>query len=67
MYIKSGKVKLQNFYWELYKDVDAKVDWGPLQSTCLLTGFFLAVESCDLSQADKSIIRVCSFPKLSDG
>ena len=27
--------------------------------------FFLAVESRDLSQADKSIIRVSSFPKLS--
>ena len=26
--------------------------------------FLLAVESCDLSQADKSIIRVSSFPKL---
>ena len=24
--------------------------------------FLLAVESCDLSQADKSIIRVSSFP-----
>ena len=29
--------------------------------------FFLAVESGDLSQADKSIIRVSSFPNLSDG
>ena len=29
--------------------------------------FLLAVESRDLSQADKSIIRVSSFPKLSDG
>ena len=29
--------------------------------------FILAVESRDLSQADKSIIRVYSFPKLSDG
>ena len=29
--------------------------------------FLLAVESGDLSQADKSIIRVSSFPKLSDG
>ena len=29
--------------------------------------FILAVESRDLSQADKSIIRVSSFPKLSDG
>ena len=28
--------------------------------------FLLAVESCDLSQADKSIITVPSFPKLSD-
>ena len=27
--------------------------------------FVLAVESCDLSQADKSIIRVSSFPKLT--
>ena len=27
--------------------------------------FLLAVESRDLSQADKSIIRVSSFPKLS--
>ena len=26
--------------------------------------FLLAVESCDLSQADKSIIRVSSFSKL---
>ena len=26
--------------------------------------FLLAVESCDLSQADKGIIRVSSFPKL---
>ena len=26
--------------------------------------FLLAVESCDLSQADKSIIRVSSFPKV---
>ena len=29
--------------------------------------FLLAVESRDLSQADKSIIRVSSFPKISDG
>ena len=29
--------------------------------------FPLAVESRDLSQADKSIKRVSSFPKLSDG
>ena len=29
--------------------------------------FLLAVESRDLSQADKSIIRVPSLPKLSDG
>ena len=29
--------------------------------------FLLAVESRDLSQADKSMIRVSSFPKLSDG
>ena len=27
----------------------------------------LAVESCDLSQADKSIIRVSSLPKLVMG
>ena len=27
--------------------------------------FLLAVESHDLSQADKSLIRVSSFPKLS--
>ena len=29
--------------------------------------FILAVESCDLSQADKSIIRVSPFPRMSDG
>ena len=29
--------------------------------------FLLAVESLDLSQADKSNIRVYSFPKLCDG
>ena len=29
--------------------------------------FLLAVESCDLSQADKNDIRVSSFPKLCDG
>ena len=29
--------------------------------------FLLAVGSRDLSQADKSIIRVSSFPKMSDG
>ena len=29
--------------------------------------FLLAVESLDLSQADKILIRVSSFPKLSDG
>ena len=29
--------------------------------------FLLAVESRDLSQADKSIIRVSPFPTLSDG
>ena len=29
--------------------------------------FLLAVESRDLFQADKSIIRVFSFPDLSDG
>ena len=29
--------------------------------------FLLAVESRDLSQADKSIIRVSSFPKLVMG
>ena len=28
--------------------------------------FLLAVELSDLSQADKSIIRVSSFPKLCD-
>jgi hypothetical protein len=28
--------------------------------------FLLAVESHDLSQPDKSIIRLSSFPKLSD-
>ena len=28
--------------------------------------FLLAVESRDLSQADKILIRVSSFPKLSD-
>ena len=26
--------------------------------------FLMAFESCDLSQADKSIIRVSTFPKL---
>ena len=29
--------------------------------------FLLAVESRDLSQADKSIIRGASFPKLCEG
>ena len=29
--------------------------------------FFLAALSRDLSQSDKSVIRVSSFPKLSDG
>ena len=29
--------------------------------------FLLAVESRDLSQADKKIIRVYSLPKLNDG
>ena len=29
--------------------------------------FVMAVESRDLSQGDKNIIRVSSFPKLSDG
>ena len=29
--------------------------------------FLLAVKSRDLSQADKSIIRVSSFPKMSNG
>ena len=29
--------------------------------------FLLAVESRDLSQTDKSNIRVSSFPKLGDG
>ena len=29
--------------------------------------FLLAVESRDLSQADKSIIRVSSFPKITEG
>ena len=29
--------------------------------------FFLGVESCELSQADKSIIGESFFPKLSDG
>ena len=29
--------------------------------------FLLVVESCDLSQADKILIIVSSFPKLSDG
>jgi hypothetical protein len=32
-----------------------------------LDKFILAVESRDLSQADKSIIRESSFPKMSDG
>ena len=32
-----------------------------------LDWFLLAVESRDLSEADKSIIRVSSSPKLSDG
>jgi hypothetical protein len=29
--------------------------------------FLLAIESRDLSQADKSIISVSSFPKMNDG
>ena len=29
--------------------------------------FLLAVETCDISQADKSIIRVSSFSKFSEG
>ena len=29
--------------------------------------FLVAVESCDLSQADRSMIRVSSFQKLSYG
>ena len=33
----------------------------------LFDRFLLAVESRDLSQADKILIRVSSFPKLSDG
>ena len=33
----------------------------------LFDKFLLAGESRDLSQADKSIIRVSSFPKMSDG
>ena len=33
----------------------------------LFDRFLLAVESRDLSQTDKSIIRVSSFPKMSDG
>ena len=33
----------------------------------LLDRFLLAVESHDLSQADKIFIRVSSFPKVSDG
>ena len=32
----------------------------------LFDGFLLAVDSCDLSQADKSIIRVSSFPTLQN-
>ena len=37
---------------------------GPLH---VFDKFLLAVESRDLSQADKSIIRVSSFPKMGDG
>ena len=33
----------------------------------LFDKFLLAVESRDLSQADKILIRVSSFPKMSDG
>jgi hypothetical protein len=42
---------------------------GPCHRTANLgfDKFLLAAESRDLSQADKSIIRVSSFPKLSDG
>ena len=29
--------------------------------------FLLAVESCELSQADKSMMRASSYPNLSDG
>ena len=36
-------------------------------STMCFDRFLLAVESRDLSQADKSNIRVSSFPKLCDG
>ena len=45
------------------------LDGGKEASTWVLymsfDKFLLAVESCDLSQAVKSIIRVSSFPKLS--
>ena len=51
-------------------DVNINISWGIGNSKLFYMSFdkfLLAVESHDLSQADKSNIRVSLFPKLSDG
>ena len=63
----------QNFYLIPYGNSDGNSYGNSYGSSCWNSyqnsyrNFPLAVESCDLSQADKSIIRVSSFPNLSDG
>ena len=59
----------------LVPEVYLETDKGNFTNVLLITRvlymsfdrFLLAVESRDLYQADKSIIRVSSFPNLSDG
>ena len=44
-----------------------KIDFGSSTVYMSFDRFLLTVESRDLSQADKILIRVSFFPKLSDG
>ena len=53
---------------ELQQDeLKINVSWVIKVLYMLFDTFLLAVESRDLSQVDKILIRVSSFPKLSDG
>ena len=52
---------LENLKIHIYNNLELRVLYMSSDK------FLLAVESRDLSQADKSIIIVYSFPKLSDG
>ena len=73
---KKFKLKRQNRFWLRKKPSRIQssqqsrflyVSWPSKVLYMSFDRFLLAVESRDLSQADKIIIRVSSFPKLSDG